>query len=134
MELIDLAGEKYVSLTTYRKNGESSAKPVWITGLGDGRIGFTTDATSLKVKRIRNDGRVRLQPCDMRGNVRAGTSPVDADAVILDDGEGDEAIVRAAIAKKYGWQYRVAIGLGKLQALIGRPSAARCAVIISRRS
>jgi uncharacterized protein len=131
MELSDLAGEKYVSLTTYRKSGESSARPVWIAGIDGGRIGFTTDADSLKVRRIRNDGRVLVQPCDGRGNLRAGTSPVEGRAVIAAEGEPDAVKVRASIAKKYGWQYRALRLAGSARRLVGKPAMPGCAVVIA---
>jgi uncharacterized protein len=133
MELSDLAGEKYVSLTTYRKSGGSSARPVWIAGIDSGRIGFTTDADSLKVRRIRYDGRVLVQPCDARGRVRAGTSPVEGLAVTVDDGEPDAVRVRASVAKKYGWQYRTLRTVGAVRRLIGRPEMPGCAVVIGPR-
>ncbi|NNC79410.1 MAG: PPOX class F420-dependent oxidoreductase, partial [Acidimicrobiales bacterium] len=48
MSIID---EKYLSLTTFRKNGEPKATPVWIVDLGNGTAGFTTASSSWKVKR-----------------------------------------------------------------------------------
>ena len=35
-----IADAKYVAVTTYRKDGESSSVPVWITDLGDGHAGL----------------------------------------------------------------------------------------------
>ncbi len=102
MELSDLAAESYVSLTTFRRNGESTSVPVWIADLGDGRVGFTTSASSLKALRIAHDPRVRLQPSNGRGVVTAGSSPVDGRAEVV-TGEGFEE-VRAAIKAKYGWK------------------------------
>lgn len=133
MELSDLAGEKYVSLTTHRKSGESSARPGWIAAIDGGRLGFTTDADSLKVRRIRNDGRVLVQPSDSRGRVRAGTSPVEGWAAIPPDGETDAVKVRASIAKKYGWQYRALRLAGSARRLLGKPAMPGCAVVIAAR-
>ena len=36
-----IAAEKYVSLVTFRKNGDAVASPVWITSLPDGSAGFS---------------------------------------------------------------------------------------------
>eukprot|EP01041_Mallomonas_annulata_P039253 gene39252-62897_t len=71
-----IASEKYVSLSTRKKNGDLVATPVWIAPLADGALGFTTDLTSAKVKRIRNFADVTLQPCTARGAVKEGTVPV----------------------------------------------------------
>ena len=94
-----IADEKYVLLTTYRKNGDAVATPVWIAALGDGSAGFTTEDTSGKVKRIRNNASVTVQPCSMRGKVVPGSTVVDATAEVL---LGDDARpIRAAIRRKY---------------------------------
>lgn len=95
-----LADEKYVSITTTKRNGDTVSSPVWIAALPDGRLGFTTEAASGKVKRIRNFPAVTLQPCDMRGRVKEGTQPVGATAIVL---RGDDAApTKAAIRSKYG--------------------------------
>lgn len=61
-----LEGEKYIRLTTFRKSGEPVATPVWFA-FHDGRLHITTDADSGKMKRIRNNPRVLISPCNMRG-------------------------------------------------------------------
>jgi len=65
----ELATCRYVSLTTYRRDGSHTAVPVWIAPLGGSAAGFTTERRSHKVTRIGNDPRVLVQPCDARGNV-----------------------------------------------------------------
>lgn len=94
-----ITDETYVLLTTFRKSGEGVGTAVWIAVLPDGSCGFTTEAGSGKVKRIRNNPEVTLQPCDMRGNVKAGTDVVRATAEVL---IGDDARpVRDAINAKH---------------------------------
>ena len=94
-----ITDETYVLLTTFRKSGEGVPTPVWIAALPDGSCGFTTEAGSGKVKRIRNNPHVTLQPCDMRGRVREGSAVVEATAEVL---MGDEALpVRDAIHAKH---------------------------------
>lgn len=128
---MDIADARYVSLTTFRRNGEAVPVPVWIAPLGDGRVGFTTDATSGKVKRIRANPEVTLQECSMRGVVAAGTAEVRGRAVVVEDGPDHEATV-AAVRRKYALQY-VLIDLGgKLKRLIGR-SEPPAAVVITLR-
>mgnify|MGYP000473367737 CR=1 FL=1 len=74
--MVDLAREKYVSLTTFRRDGSPVATPVWIAALDDGRLAFTTDPSSWKVKRVRRNATVELRPCTVRGKV-APDAPVD---------------------------------------------------------
>ena len=94
-----LADEKYVLITTTKRNGQTVSSPVWIAPLGDGRIGFTTDLSAGKVKRVRNFPNVTLQPCNARGRVKSGTTAIPAVATVL---VGDEAApVKAAIRAKY---------------------------------
>ena len=100
-----LARGKYLSLTTFKKDGSAVATPVWVARDGDELV-VITDATSGKAKRIRNNGRVVLAPCDMRGKV---TGPsVDGLARLTDSTETE--YVAAQIKRKYGLTYTV-IGL-----------------------
>lgn len=94
-----ITDETYVLLTTFRKNGDGVPTPVWIVALPDGRCGFTTEVGSGKVKRIRNNPKVTLQPCDMRGKVREGSEIVHATAEVLVG--ADAHVVRDAIRAKH---------------------------------
>ena len=100
----DLGRERYVNLATTRRNGREVRTPVWIAPDGD-RLVVYTNVTSGKVKRIRNDGRARLAPCDLRGGLQGDW--VDATARMLDDPADREQGLRA-IERKYGWQMRLA--------------------------
>jgi PPOX class probable F420-dependent enzyme len=63
----DFAGSKYTLLVTFKRNGEPLPTPVW-AGLGDdGHLYVRTEADAAKVKRVRNDPRVRVARCDIRG-------------------------------------------------------------------
>jgi uncharacterized protein len=64
-------GQKYLSLETFRKSGEGVRTPVWFAAEKDGAavLYIYTIGETGKVKRIRNNPRVRIAPCDMRGNV-----------------------------------------------------------------
>lgn len=95
-----IADEKYVLLSTFRRNGEAVSSAVWIAPMPDGTAGFTTGATSGKVKRIRNNPSVTLCPCDARGRVKPGAVAVPATATVLLDAEA--APITAAIKRKYG--------------------------------
>ena len=62
-------GAKYISLETFKKNGQGVKTPVWFV-LHNGAFYVYTEADSWKVKRIRNNPRVRIARCDVRGNVK----------------------------------------------------------------
>jgi PPOX class probable F420-dependent enzyme len=98
----DLDEAKYVSFTTYKKNGDPVSLPVWVVPF-DGGYAFTTDLNSHKVRRVRNDARATLRVCDMRGRVADGAVTHTGAAVILPD--ADVARVTSLVKKKYriGW-------------------------------
>ena len=127
--VVSIAEEKFVSLTTYRKSGEGKAAPVWIVDLGDSTIGFTTHGDAWKCKRIRNDNRVTLQPCDQRGNVTAGTEVVSGTAVLAAGAGFDR--VRTKIKGKYGFTVTMMIVLNKVRGLVGGAGDSNMAVIIT---
>lgn len=91
---MSITDETYVLLTTFRKSGEGVGTAVWIVALPDGSCGFTTEVASGKVKRIRNNPSVTLQPCDMRGRVKEGSAVVAATAEVL-TGEAARPIAEA---------------------------------------
>jgi PPOX class probable F420-dependent enzyme len=95
--LEQLSSEKYVLLTTFRKDGRAVATPLWAVPHGAG-LAVWTPADTGKVKRIRNSGRVTVQPCDIRGNPHGEV--VEAHAVV--GGPDDLRQVRASLKKKYG--------------------------------
>jgi PPOX class probable F420-dependent enzyme len=68
-----LQGQKYINLETFRKNGQGVRTPVWFAGEPeDGtpeKLYVYSTANSGKAKRIRNNPRVRVAPCDMRGKL-----------------------------------------------------------------
>ncbi|MFD3515020.1 PPOX class F420-dependent oxidoreductase [Streptomyces sp. NPDC058657] len=96
------ARTRYISLTTYRKDGTPVAVPVWVAG-EDGVLYVWTNSGTGKVKRIRRDGRVTIAPCDIRGNIKPGIPSVEGKATLLD--EDALGKVRKLIARKYTWQY-----------------------------
>jgi PPOX class probable F420-dependent enzyme len=94
--------EKYVSLVTFRRDGRPVATPVWFGAMGDD-FGVITETDAGKVKRIRNNPRVTVQVCDVKGAVSASAPLLQATARLV---TGDEAgRVRKAIARKYGLVY-----------------------------
>ena len=129
MNASELATERYVLLTTFRKNGQAVATAVWIAALADGSLGFTTGGDSGKVKRIRNSPRVLLQPCDVRGRVATGSTATEATARVVEGAEC--APVTKAIRKKYGYQYVMVDLSGRISAVFRRRRVADAGVIIT---
>lgn len=111
-EVERLAKSKYLSLTTFKKDGTPVATPVWVTRDGESLF-VITDATSGKAKRLRNSSDVRLAPCDMRGRLTGDS--VDGTAVLLD--EAGTKRVRGLIGKRYGLLYKV---MGLFEKVRGR--------------
>ncbi|WP_375496556.1 PPOX class F420-dependent oxidoreductase [uncultured Jatrophihabitans sp.] len=110
---MDISDEKYLSLTTYRKDGKPVSLPVWVVPLEGGRLGFWTSSTSVKVKRMRNNSAVTLQPCDARGRVKDGAAEVTGTAALVTSGDEFDAIQRKVRAK-YGVMVRVSRVLNTL--------------------
>ena len=87
------ANHKYLSLETFKKNGEAVPTPVWFAAdpsskldSRDAKLYVYSIADSGKVKRVRNNPRARVAPCNMRGKLLGEW--VDGKAQIL---TGDEA-------------------------------------------
>jgi uncharacterized protein len=123
-----IAANKYVSLTTYRKSGEPKPLPVWIVELADGRVGFTTAGTSWKAKRIRNDPKVTLRPCDQRGNVADGAIEVAGQAIVVQGSEFVE--VQSLIKKKYGLWVPVIHALNSIRGIFSNEKTASDSAVV----
>lgn len=102
------ARQKYLSLETFRKTGVGVRTPVWFAGpspdpgnVRNHSLYIYTIGNTGKMKRIRNNPRVRIAPCDMRGNVLGHW--VEARAEIL---QGDEAArgMRLLDQKYFPWK------------------------------
>lgn len=103
MDLLDLGNEKYVSLTTFKRDGTPVSTPVWVTR-DDGRLLIHSAAQSWKVKRIRRDQHVLVAGCGFNGNVHGET--LHGQATLL----ADTARVQELEARKYGFVYRLIRG------------------------
>jgi uncharacterized protein len=63
-----LSGNTYINLETYRRNGQPVATPVWFTFDDNNNIIYVITKTETgKVKRLRNNSKVRIVPCGIRG-------------------------------------------------------------------
>jgi uncharacterized protein len=95
-KLAQLRGQKYMSLETFKKNGQGVKTPVWFV-FHDNALYLYTKADSWKVKRIRNTPRVRVAACNFRGDIKGPW--LDATASLV---EGDERLAADALLdRKY---------------------------------
>lgn len=101
--LSQLGDAQYIALETYKKNGDAVSSPVWVTQEA-GKLYVITEGHSWKVKRIRNNPRVRLAKSDARGKVQSDW--VDATARVLDDTAAVNQQGKR-LAAKYGLVYRL---------------------------
>ena len=92
---------------TFRKSGERVPTAVWFVKFSDiaNTYGVITETNAGKVRRIRNDAKIEVQVCDIKGNVSADAETYSGIAHLV---IGDQAVaVRKAIAKRYGITYRM---------------------------
>lgn len=117
VEMPAVAG-KYVSITSFKRDGTAVATPVWFVQ-EDGRLLVQTDADSGKVKRIRRNPHVTVAPCTATGRLLA--DPLPAQAELLPDGELGR--VERLMAAKYRIDLVVIKPIRALQAALrrGRP-------------
>lgn len=92
----EIQGQKYISLTTFRKSGLGVPTPIWFGEEGD-RLYFMTRSTMGKSKRIRNNPQVTVAPCTIRGKVTGPEFPAIARRLPGDDGTR----ARDTINRKY---------------------------------
>ena len=94
----EIVQSRYVSLTTYRRDGTPVATPVWHVP-HKAELWIVTEAASGKVKRIRNNPQVRVAPCSVRGTVAPDAPTATGTARLLDDDETAQA--RKLLARRY---------------------------------
>lgn len=128
-----IAEEKYVSLTTFTKDGRPKPLPVWIVALGENdtgksEVGFTTGDDSWKMKRIGNTPRVTLQACDQRGNITDGAPVVEGTARKATSAEFSE--ISALVKKKYGVMVPVIKFIGIFRKMFKGEESANSGVVI----
>ena len=102
----ELARERYVNLSTFRKSGAEVKTPIWFASdpQDPRRLWMYTNGKSGKVKRIRNGGRSRVAACNARGRVHGPW--LEATTRIASD---PQQIARGfdLLVQKYGWQARL---------------------------
>ncbi len=109
---------RYMYVTTYSRSGKPGTVPTWLWP-HDGAVYFTTQRTSLKARRIRDNGRVSVA-VGTRGGPR-----FEGRAEWVDDQPELEGALLAAYRRKY-W-ILVPLWMGRY---IRRGLAARTSVLI----
>jgi uncharacterized protein len=87
---------KYLSLTTYRRDGTPVSTPVWFVE-EDGRLFVTTAADSYKAKRLRRNPAAMVAPCTARGVPKGDAIPVQVEFLPQEEHERVDRLM----AEKY---------------------------------
>ncbi len=128
--LLRLADERFVVLITFRRSGQPVPTPVWVARDGDALVVLAPSGSG-KVKRLRNDPRVQVQPCGRFGGVAEGAAPVEGTAELREQ-EADVRHARAVIRGTYPIESRVVLGIERVvERLRGRPRTGRLAIRIT---
>jgi PPOX class probable F420-dependent enzyme len=117
---------RYLSLTTYKRDGTAVSTPVWFAE-NAGRLLVVTDGDSGKVKRIRNNPAVRMALCTASGRLRSQLTSGRAEIVT------EVTAAEELIARKYRLDLIVIRPLRALQAALhpGRPKPRSVALAIT---
>lgn len=109
---------RYLSLTSYKRDGMAVATPVWFAEQ-EGRLLVQTDAASGKVKRIRRNPQVRVAVCTASGRLRG--EQLEAAAELLPDAETSPA--EQLLRRKYRFDMLIIGPLRLAQSALhlGRP-------------
>lgn len=106
--LDDIKSEKYISVETFRKDGTSVKTPVWFT-IKDNLIYVVTRDQTGKVKRLKNNNKVKIATCNIKGKISGKWSSGTVE--ILGEQETKDAVKRRD--KKYGFFSKMARFLTK---------------------
>jgi len=110
---------KYLSVTSFRRDGTGVATPVWFA-IDGGRLVFQTDPQSFKARRIRSNPAVEIASCNAGG--RLSGPRMTATAEFVDEGQAET--VERLLADKYRVDRVIVMPIYRLiQRLRGRPVA-----------
>lgn len=111
MSLKAFEKQQYLSIETFRKNGQGVKTPVWF--VQDGEVLYIwTQTDSGKAKRVRNVSKVNIAPSRGDGAPLADFVPASANR---DDSLDAVKHVRGLMVKKYGLVFHLFATLGKLR-------------------
>ena len=101
--LEEIKSEKYISLETYRKNGQPVQTPVWFVVKND-LVYVVTRSQTGKVKRLQNNLNVKFALCNIKGKVTGEW--ITGIAKILTNDETKNAVKMRD--QKYGFMAKIA--------------------------
>ena len=117
---------RYLSVTSFKRDGTAVATPVWFVSDGSRLFAFT-DLHSPKIRRIRRNPRVLIASCRVDGKLRR--EPVPARAEVLTATAELERIQKLLLAR-YKTSYRVVMLFYRLgRRLRGKQSVAEGAAL-----
>jgi len=117
---------RYLSVTSFKRDGTGVATPVWFVSDGS-RLFALTDLHSGKVRRIRHNPRALVASCRPDGTLRR--EPVPARVEVLTT-TSDLERVQKLLIERYKLSYRVVMLVYRLgRRLRGRPSVAEGAAL-----
>lgn len=117
---------RYLSVTSFKRDGSGVATPVWFVSDGS-RLYALTDLNSAKIKRIRRNPIVLVAPCGPSGKLRH--DPLPASAEVLTEGEDLDRVQRL-LRKRYRISYPVVMLFYRLgRRLSGKTAVAEGAAL-----
>lgn len=125
-DLDELFPGRYLSITTFKRDGTGVVTPVWFVSDGARLFAFT-DLHSAKIRRIRNNPRVLVASCWVNGKLRR--DPVTARAEVLTE-TSDLERIQKLLLERYPISYRVVMLFYRLgRRLRGKASVADGAAV-----
>jgi hypothetical protein len=124
-QLAALAGERHISLTTFKRDGTPVATPVWVVTDDGRRLLVWSGAETWKVKRIRREPRVRVAACDAKGKIHGES--MDGTARLLGSAAGH--LVQRLLRQKYGLVKRALDAFNSLVRVLARRPRAQAEYI-----
>jgi PPOX class probable F420-dependent enzyme len=118
-DLYALFPGRYLSVTSFKRDGTGVATPVWFVSDGS-RLFALTDLHSWKVRRIRRNPHVLVAPCRVNGKLRREPVPARADVLTATE---DLDRVQKLLLERYKLTYRVVMLFYRLGRMLRRESA-----------
>ncbi len=112
---------RYLSITSFKRDGTGISTPVWFVSDGERLYAFT-DLHSAKIRRIRHNPHVEIAACYPWGKLRR--EQVSARAEVLTD-TADLERVQELLVSRYRFSYRIVMFFYRLgRRARGKPSVA----------
>lgn len=127
MTMLQPDDARYILFTTFKRDGTGVSSPVWITGSA-GTYTFTTGDRAWKTRRLLRNPAVEVRACGVRGRVKPNTALFRGNGEVLTTPDAVRT-AEAALAAKYGWQFRASKVVDRLSSRFGRRDPHRVVAI-----